>query len=483
MRPSGTGDCTVGVDDRPSSIPHAADRARAGRGSSPPVTLSPVEAVAPAPSSGRWRCSRRSTASPPSGSTRRWRPPTRPSAAVARRRPLGVLHGVPVAVKDTTPVAGHRTTLGLPRLRALGARPRRLHRHGAAAGRGRSSSGRRRHPSSPTRCAPTARSGASPATPTTPTAHRAGRRAAAAAAVASGCVPLAEGSDMGGSVRIPAAWCGVVGLKPGLGRIPMDVLPGLFDSISHHGPLARCADDARLFLAATQGPDDADIMSIPGPLDLARPLDPDLDRHAPRAVRRPRLLGGRPRDRRRRDRCGRATRGRRRDGRGGRPGVHAEPTRRPGASCGRVFMATYYGHLLDEFGERMDPEVVAPDRGRAAPVGASTTSASSSSAPSSGGACAPILADHDALLCPTMAAAAVAGRQGRRRRGPPRTSRRLPLPRHDRRVQPRLAVPRDVGAVRPAHAAPTTPACRSGCRSSDGAGARTPCCESAGRSR
>ena len=56
----------------------------------------------------------------------------------------------------------------------------------------------------------------------------------------------------------------------------MDVLPGLFDSISHHGPLARCADDARLFLAATQGPDDADILSIPGPLDLARPLDGDV---------------------------------------------------------------------------------------------------------------------------------------------------------------------------------------------------------------
>ncbi len=56
----------------------------------------------------------------------------------------------------------------------------------------------------------------------------------------------------------------------------MDVLPGLFDSISHHGPLARCADDARLFLAATQGPDDADIMSIPGPLDLDRPLDGDV---------------------------------------------------------------------------------------------------------------------------------------------------------------------------------------------------------------
>ena len=56
----------------------------------------------------------------------------------------------------------------------------------------------------------------------------------------------------------------------------MDVLPGLFDTISHHGPLARCTDDARLFLAATQGPDDADILSVPGPLDLSQPLDGDI---------------------------------------------------------------------------------------------------------------------------------------------------------------------------------------------------------------
>ena len=175
------------------------------------------------------------------------------------------------------------------------------------------------------------------------------------AAVASGCVPLAEGSDMGGSVRIPAAWSGVVGLKPGLGRIPMDVLPGLFDSISHHGPLARCADDARLFLAATQGPDDADIMSVPGPLDLAAPLDADLTGMRLGAVRRPRLLGRRPGDRRRR--------------RPRPPSAWRQPARRieevdpafTGADeeawgvLWAVFMATYYGHLLDEFGERHGP--------------------------------------------------------------------------------------------------------------------------------
>ncbi len=81
-----------------------------------------------------------------------------------------------------------------------------------------------------------------------------GSSGGAGAAVAAGCVALAEGSDMGGSVRIPAAWCGVVGLKPTLGRIPMDVLPGLWDSISHHGPLARTVDDARRFLTVVQGP-------------------------------------------------------------------------------------------------------------------------------------------------------------------------------------------------------------------------------------
>ena len=96
------------------------------------------------------------------------------------------------------------------------------------------------------------------------------------AAVASGCVPLAEGTDMGGSVRIPAAECGVVGLKPSLGRIPMDILPSRFDSISHFGPLARSVDDAALFLAVAQGPDERDIQSIGAPLDLPRPVPHDV---------------------------------------------------------------------------------------------------------------------------------------------------------------------------------------------------------------
>ena len=93
------------------------------------------------------------------------------------------------------------------------------------------------------------------------------------AAVAAGCVPLAEGSDMGGSVRIPASWSGVVGLKPSFGRIPFDFLPTQLDTIQHLGPLARTVADARLFVDIGQGPDERDLMSLAPPLALSGPLD------------------------------------------------------------------------------------------------------------------------------------------------------------------------------------------------------------------
>ncbi len=83
------------------------------------------------------------------------------------------------------------------------------------------------------------------------------------AAVASGCVPIAEGTDMGGSVRIPAALCGIVGLKPSLGRIPMDIIDTVYDNISHFGPLARCVSDVALFLDVVQGEHPSDIQSLP----------------------------------------------------------------------------------------------------------------------------------------------------------------------------------------------------------------------------
>ena len=95
------------------------------------------------------------------------------------------------------------------------------------------------------------------------------------AAVASGCVPFAEGTDMGGSVRIPAALCGVVGHKPSIGRIPMDIIDTAYCNISHFGPLARTIDDATLFLDTVQGEHFSDIQSLPR-CDLPLPVPVDV---------------------------------------------------------------------------------------------------------------------------------------------------------------------------------------------------------------
>jgi Asp-tRNA(Asn)/Glu-tRNA(Gln) amidotransferase A subunit family amidase len=180
----------------------------------------------------------------------------------------GLLHGVPVAIKDMTPSKGHPTTLGslttgegitdhdaviVARLKAEGAivigkttTPEfafssftRSRRYGVT-----------RNPWNLERT-PGGSSGGS------------------AVAVATGVVPLAEGTDMGGSVRIPAGACGVVGFKPSLGRIPMTILPTGLDTISHFGPLAASVADAALFVAATAGQHPADLLSLPGEFHLS----------------------------------------------------------------------------------------------------------------------------------------------------------------------------------------------------------------------
>lgn len=87
-----------------------------------------------------------------------------------------------------------------------------------------------------------------------------GSSAGSGATVGSGAVPIATGSDAGGSVRIPAAFCGVVGMKPTLSAIP--VWPGTVnESLSHAGPLTRSVADARAVLDITRGPDPRDPQS------------------------------------------------------------------------------------------------------------------------------------------------------------------------------------------------------------------------------
>lgn len=86
-----------------------------------------------------------------------------------------------------------------------------------------------------------------------------------AAAVAAGLVPIALGTDLGGSIRLPAAMCGILGHRPTPGRVP--VYPTEFGwdlLVSHvHGPLARSAQDLGLVMAALAGPDDRDPSSLP----------------------------------------------------------------------------------------------------------------------------------------------------------------------------------------------------------------------------
>jgi aspartyl-tRNA(Asn)/glutamyl-tRNA(Gln) amidotransferase subunit A len=85
------------------------------------------------------------------------------------------------------------------------------------------------------------------------------------AALAAGLVPLATGSDMGGSIRLPAGWSGVVGVKGTLGRIPRGpAFLGHADMV-HYGPLARSVRDAARFLDCAAGTDERDPNSLPAP--------------------------------------------------------------------------------------------------------------------------------------------------------------------------------------------------------------------------
>ena len=86
-----------------------------------------------------------------------------------------------------------------------------------------------------------------------------GSSAGAAAAAAAGYGPLHIGTDIGGSVRLPAGWCGIFALKPSGGRIPID--PPYIGRVA--GPMTRNVDDAALLMAALARPDARDFMSLP----------------------------------------------------------------------------------------------------------------------------------------------------------------------------------------------------------------------------
>jgi aspartyl-tRNA(Asn)/glutamyl-tRNA(Gln) amidotransferase subunit A len=169
------------------------------------------------------------------------------------------LHGVPIAVKDNMYLAGDptykgsRTTSGEP---ATVSAPmaERLVRAGTVV------IGKTTTPEFGWKG-----TGISPLTgvtrnPWNPARNSGGSSAGSGATVGSGAVPIALGSDAGGSIRIPASFCGVVGFKPTLGAIP--VWPGTVnETLSHAGPLTRSVDDARAVLELTRGFDPRDPQS------------------------------------------------------------------------------------------------------------------------------------------------------------------------------------------------------------------------------
>src|SRR4051795_3786986 len=97
-----------------------------------------------------------------------------------------------------------------------------------------------------------------------------GSSGGSAGAVGDGLVPLAEGTDGGGSIRIPASWCGVYGLKPSFGRVPFLVRPNGFGSHTPflaEGPITRTVEDAELALTALNGYDSRDPFALGGKVD------------------------------------------------------------------------------------------------------------------------------------------------------------------------------------------------------------------------
>ena len=189
---------------------------------------------------------------------------------------LPLLHGMPLAFKDLTDVAGVVTTHGSA---ALDHKPAPADGALAAAlkAAGVISLGKTQVPEfgltaySENRIAPPSRN------PHAPSRSSGGSSGGSAAAVAAGLLPLAPGTDGGGSIRIPAAACGLVGLKPGRGLVPSGESLGDPAGLVVAGPLARSAADAALLMdALVPSPESGYLDSVahePRPLRIGLTLD------------------------------------------------------------------------------------------------------------------------------------------------------------------------------------------------------------------
>ncbi len=191
-------------------------------------------------------------------------------AARSRGDEPGPLHGLPIAVKDLAATAGIRTTMGsqifsknvpaedclmVQRLKQAGALiigKTNTPEFGTGSQTFNAVFGVTRNPYNLEKTV-------------------GGSSGGAAAALACGMLPLADGSDMGGSLRNPAAFCNVVGLRPSLGRVPTWPNPMAWQSrLGVEGPMARDVSDCALLLSVQAGPDERDPLSIQEPGETFR---------------------------------------------------------------------------------------------------------------------------------------------------------------------------------------------------------------------
>jgi Asp-tRNA(Asn)/Glu-tRNA(Gln) amidotransferase A subunit family amidase len=186
----------------------------------------------------------------------------RAEAAVLQGAELGPLHGVPFSLKDLTPTQGIRTTFGskiyehhvpaedavlVERLRAAG---------GVLLGKTNTPEFGCKGLTDNKVFGITYNPWHLERTP-------GGSSGGAGAAVAAGLGPLAEGSDLAGSIRMPASFCGIVGFKPSPGRIPRYPNLNAWNTLSVNGPLTRTVADAALMFQVMSGPDPRDPLSLP----------------------------------------------------------------------------------------------------------------------------------------------------------------------------------------------------------------------------
>ena len=200
--------------------------------------------------------------------------------AVVDGRELGPLHGVPVGIKDVTPTAGIRTTYGSPlyadhvpdtdaevvsRLKAAGAIV----------------VGKTNTPEFATGANTVNDVFGATRNPWDLRLTVGGSTGGGAAAVAARMLPLAEGTDVGCSLRVPASYCGVVGLRPTAGVVPNSVEPQPWDVTTVHGPVARTATDVALMLDAMSGASASSPISFDPPWQgsLAQLVEDTRDLH------------------------------------------------------------------------------------------------------------------------------------------------------------------------------------------------------------